>query len=205
MGQQASTAVLASTAVSVLAGGVGSAIGVGVAFPIDSLKTKTQVKVCTKGTADETVFSRARNSYRHEGIAGFYGGLIPTMVGSALISGVSLSSNHLAVCAINASNFMGGGAGGRAVTPFVTLLLAAFFAAFVQTFVIVPVGKFASLFFSLLNHISKDQGPSRLKRTHQHVIFTQLTRFLSGNKRSSQSYDASSRKSILVRQRARMH
>ena len=180
MVQQASTSVsfVGSTAASLLIAGIGSAIGVGVAYPIDSLKTKTQVKVCTKETAYETLFSRARNTHRHEGIAGFYGGLIPTMVGSALISGVSLSSNHLAVCALNASNFMGGGAGDGGVTPFVTLLLAAFFAAFIQTFVIVPVGKFASLFFSLLNHISKDQGPSRLRRTHQHVIFTQLTRFL---------------------------
>ena len=147
MGQHVSTSVsiAGSTAASVLAGGVGSAIGVGVAFPIDSLKTKTQVKVCTKGTADETVFSRARNTYRHEGIAGFYGGLIPTMVGSALISGVSLSSNHLAVCAINASNFMGGGVSGRdASTPFVTLLLAACISGFVQTFVVVPVGESAS-------------------------------------------------------------
>ena len=145
MGQQASTAVLASTAVSVLAGGVGSAIGVGVAFPIDSLKTKTQVKVCTKGTADETVFSRARNTYRHEGIAGFYGGVKAAMIGNALISAVSFSANQLVIGMLNASNFMGGGVSGRdASTPFVTLLVAACFAGFVQTFINCPIGKFAS-------------------------------------------------------------
>ena len=146
MGQQASTStVLASTAVSVLAGGVGSAIGVGVAFPIDSLKTKTQVKVCTKGTADETIFARARNTYRHEGIAGFYGGVKAAMIGNALISAVSFSANQLLIGMLNASNFMGGGVSGRdASTPFVTLLLAACISGFVQTFVVVPVGESAS-------------------------------------------------------------
>ena len=147
MGQQASTSVsvLASTAVSVLAGGVGSAIGVGVAFPIDLLKTKTQVKVCTKGTAEETIFARVRNTYRHEGIAGFYGGVKAAMIGSALISAVSFSANELVIGILNASIFLGGGVGGRdAITPFVTLLLAACFSGFVQTFVVVPVGKSAS-------------------------------------------------------------
>ena len=146
MGQQTSTyaSVLASTTVSVLAGGVGSAIGVGVAFPIDSLKTKTQVKVCTKGTADETIFARARNTYRHEGIAGFYGGVKAAMIGNALISAVSFSANELVIGLLNASNFLGGGVGGRGVTPFVTLLLAACFSGFVQTLVVVPVGKSAS-------------------------------------------------------------
>ncbi len=146
MGQQASTStVLASTAVSVLAGGVGSAIGVGVAFPIDSLKTKTQVKVCTKGTADETIFARARNTYRHEGIAGFYGGVKAAMIGNALISAVSFSANQLVIGMLNASNFLGGGVSGRdASTPFVTLLLAACISGFVQTFVVVPVGESAS-------------------------------------------------------------
>jgi solute carrier family 25 carnitine/acylcarnitine transporter 20/29 len=146
MGQHASTvSFLASTAVSVLAGGVGSAIGVGVAFPIDSLKTKTQVKVYTKGTADETIFARARNTYRHEGIAGFYGGVKAAMIGNALISAVSFSANQLVIGMLNASNFLGGEVSGRdASTPFVTLLLAACISGFVQTFVVVPVGKSAS-------------------------------------------------------------
>ena len=147
MGQHVSTSVsiAGSTAASVLAGGVGSAIGVGVAFPIDSLKTKTQVKVCTKGPADETVFARARNTFRQEGIVGFYGGVKAAMIGSALISAVSFSANELVIGMLNASNFLGGGVDGRdASTPFITLLLAACFSGFVQTIVVVPVGKSAS-------------------------------------------------------------
>jgi hypothetical protein len=141
-----SASFVGSTAASLLIAGVGSAIGVGVAYPIDVLKTKAQVTVCTEGKANVSVSERAINTYRQEGIAGFYGGLIPTMVGSALICGVSLSSNHLAVGALNATGFLGGGVSGRA-TPFITLLLAAFFAAFIQTFVIVPVGKFACFIY----------------------------------------------------------
>jgi hypothetical protein len=136
--------VIGSTVASVLAGGVGSAIGLCVAYPIDVLKTKAQVKVCIEGKANETVFARARTIFQREGIAGFFGGVTSAMIGSALISAVSFSTNKLVIGLLNASNFLGGGVGGGAVTPFVTLLIAAFFSGFVQTFVVVPVGKFGS-------------------------------------------------------------
>jgi hypothetical protein len=133
-----------STAASLFAGGIGSAIGVGIAFPIDVLKTKMQVKVSIKGTADETLFMRAIKTFREEGVAGFFRGVTAAMMGNALISAVSFSANELAIGALNGSNFLGGGVGGRATTPFLTLLLAACFAGIIQTFVVVPVGKFIS-------------------------------------------------------------
>ena len=133
MGQHFSTylTVVARTAASVVAGGVGSAIGLAVAFPIDVLKTKAQVTVRSEGKANESVFERARNILRQEGIAGFYGGVKTAMIGKAFTSSISFGANQLVIGVMNASNFMGGGAGDRAATPFVTFLLAACFAGFV--------------------------------------------------------------------------
>ena len=191
MGQKNSTylAVVARTAASVVAGGVGSAIGLAVAYPIDVLKTKAQVTVCTEGKANESVLERARNILRQEGIAGFYGGVKTAMIGKAFTSSISFGANQLGIGMLNASNFMGGGVDGRdASTPFVTLLVAACFAGFVQTFINCPIGKFAS------ESRPFNQGGEILNLD-------------SSRKRSSQSYDASSRKGvfILVCQRARVH
>ena len=144
--------LLGSTAASVLAGGIGSAIGVGVAFPIDVLKTKMQVNVGTKGTADETAFTRAMKTFREEGVAGFFGGVTAAMIGNALISAVSFSANELAIGVLNGFNFLGGGISGRATTPFLTLLLAACFSGVVQTFVVVPVGKFTPFKIIFMEH-----------------------------------------------------
>ncbi len=145
MGQHFSTylTVVARTAASVVAGGVGSAIGLAVAYPIDVLKTKAQVTVSTEGKANESVLERARNILRQEGIAGFYGGVKTAMIGKAFTSSISFGANQLGIGMLNATNFLGGGVGGRKDgTPFVTLLLAACFAGFVETFINCPIGKF---------------------------------------------------------------
>jgi hypothetical protein len=126
MGNQNSTSlsVVVSTAASVLAGGIGSAIGLYVAYPIDVLKTKAQVTVCTKGKADESVLERAINIHKQEGIGGFYGGVKSAMIGKALVSSMSFGANQLVIGVLNAYNFGGGGGVGstRATTPFLTLL-----------------------------------------------------------------------------------
>jgi hypothetical protein len=195
MGQHFSTSfsVVAKTAASVLAGGVGSAIGLAVAYPIDVLKTKAQVTVCTEGKVNESVLERGRNILRQEGIFGFYGGVKTAMIGKAFTSSISFGANQLGIGVLNASDFMGGGGvGGKAAgTPFATLLLAACFAGFVQTFINCPIGKFAS--DSLLCGIAS------------HAIKGDMLNLDSSGKRASEGHDASSRKSILVRQRARMH
>ena len=145
-----SFSVFGRTAASVLAGGVGSAIGVVVAYPIDVLKTKAQIKACSNNSNysnnksvknDSGVIDTARNIYRIKGITGFFNGVLTTMIGSALVSAVSFSANELAISVLNAASLFGGGPDGRAVTPFVILLLAACFSGFVQTFVVIPVGE----------------------------------------------------------------
>jgi hypothetical protein len=147
MGNQYSTSlsVVVTTAASVLAGGIGSAIGLYVAYPIDVLKTKAQVTVCTKGKADESVLELAKNIHKQEGIGGFYGGVKSAMIGKALVSSMSFGANQLVIGVLNACNFLGGGVGStRVATPFLTLLLAACFAGVVGTFINCPLGEFAS-------------------------------------------------------------
>ena len=140
-----SISVFGRTAASVLAGGVGSAIGVFVAYPIDVLKTKAQIKACNNiknsTIKNDSVFETVRNIYRIKGISGFFNGVLTTMIGNALVSAVSFSANELAISVLNATSLFGGGPDSRAVTPFIVLLLAACFSGFVQTFVVIPVGE----------------------------------------------------------------
>jgi hypothetical protein len=63
------TALSGSAVASILAGSVAGAIGVGVAFPLDTLKTKAQV--IGGGSMLQTI----AKVYRQEGIAGFFGGV----------------------------------------------------------------------------------------------------------------------------------
>lgn len=135
-------------AASVLAGGVGSAIGVFIAYPIDVLKTKAQINSSKSNNSnsktaenDSGVIDTARNIYRIKGIAGFFNGVLTTMIGSALVSAVSFSANELGISVLNAAGLFGGGPDDKAVTPFIILLLAACFSGFIQTFVNIPVGE----------------------------------------------------------------
>ena len=56
----------------------------GVAYPLDTLKTKAQ---STAGSAPQNAFALTAQIYRNEGVAGFYGGVSTTMLGQALIKG----------------------------------------------------------------------------------------------------------------------
>ena len=94
--------VLANPAVaSLVAGSVAGAIGVGVAFPLDTLKTKSQVlgqrerAVATGGGSASTAAISSENSksgnvgmlqlisliYKTEGLSGFFGGVKGMMAG----------------------------------------------------------------------------------------------------------------------------
>lgn len=70
--------------VSLAAGMVGGAIGVGVAYPLDTLKTKQQASA---GSENLGPVELTRQIYRAEGVAGFYGGVTTTMAGQAIIKG----------------------------------------------------------------------------------------------------------------------
>ncbi|EED89830.1 mitochondrial carrier protein, partial [Thalassiosira pseudonana CCMP1335] len=128
-----------------LAGSVGGAIGVGVAYPFDTLKTKSQVY---KSPEDDLI-SLVKLILEVEGIGGFFGGVKAMMIGQALIKSVAFSANELALGALHdneglaandvaAAGVVDGGDGAVA-TSFVTLLLAASFSGFVTSFLVAPV------------------------------------------------------------------
>ena len=78
----AAPAATLPAAVSLLAGSIGGAIGVVVAYPLDTLKTKTQ---STADGGPSNPLALAAAIYREEGVAGFYGGMSSTMWGQAII------------------------------------------------------------------------------------------------------------------------
>lgn len=77
--KSSSTQLSASTAMaSLLAGSIGGAVGVGMAYPFDTLSTKAQVSTGN----DESHLSFTRNLvkiWRSEGIAGFFDGVLVTV------------------------------------------------------------------------------------------------------------------------------
>jgi hypothetical protein len=136
MGQNSSISlsVIGTGVASLFAGSVGSAVGTGVAYPLDVLKTKAQTSLDEDGVEEPTgIFERIRNIYANEGICGFYGGVRTTMIGKAVISGVSFGTNKLALSALNATSSWGG--------SFSKMLLAACIAGFVAAFLVLPVDR----------------------------------------------------------------
>ena len=125
MGQNSSISlsVIGTGVASLFAGSVGSAIGTGVAYPLDVLKTKAQTSL---DGVEESTPTLIRNIYERDGIGGFYGGVRTTMIGKAMISGVSFGTNMLTLVAWGA---------------FPRMLVAACIAGFVATFLVLPVGE----------------------------------------------------------------
>ena len=72
------------------AGMVGGAIGVGVAYPLDTVKVKTQAFAETAAPGEKlpSVWALARWVLDEEGLAACYSGVSSTMLGQALIKGV---------------------------------------------------------------------------------------------------------------------
>mmetsp|Transcript_9381 Transcript_9381/g.14035 ORF Transcript_9381/g.14035 Transcript_9381/m.14035 type:complete len:321 (+) Transcript_9381:115-1077(+) len=136
---------------SLVAGSVAGAIGVGVAFPLDTLKTKSQVLASSQrsggiqtdpssGTAsllageDVTqmnMFELFVLIYKMEGIGGFYGGVRGMMVGQAVIKSVAFSANQIGLSVLKEN---------AAFLPSAAVLLgAAFFSGFVTSFLVTPI------------------------------------------------------------------
>lgn len=136
---------------SVMAGSLAGAIGVGVAFPLDTLKTKSQVLGQQKQPRDpqlldNTLVANEDGSVtleqpkqgliplvklilQTEGVAGFFGGVRAMMIGQALIKAVAFSANTTALQALQP----------YALASVVSLILAACFAGFVTSFLVAPV------------------------------------------------------------------
>jgi len=106
---------------------VGGAIGVGVAYPLDTLKTKTQSMAGSGSNALEL----AAQLVRTEGVAGFYSGVTSTMVGQALIKGVVFFVYEAAKALLSADP--------SADPSVAALIAAACISGAVGSFVVTPV------------------------------------------------------------------
>jgi hypothetical protein len=65
---------------------VAGSLGVGLAYPLDTLKVKAQVYAGAGGSMGAVAL--ATRVINEEGLGGFYSGVVPTMIGQALIKGV---------------------------------------------------------------------------------------------------------------------
>lgn len=131
--------MISPTIASVIAGSVGGVVGVAVSFPLDTIKTKTQVMgslpLSTKKGEDPAsrvnILKATRMIYRAEGLKGFYHGCRPMMTGQALIKAISFTVNALVLAALLPYSAY--------VSHVVLLLMAACTAGLVSSFVVSPV------------------------------------------------------------------
>jgi len=128
---------------SLVAGSIAGAIGVGVAFPLDTLKTKSQV-LASGGGGTAAVSGNAINPedmnmlqlmvyiYQLEGIGGFFGGVKGMMAGQAIIKSVAFSANAFMLTYLTTTSAFDLG-------NSLSLLIAAMFSGFVTSFLVAPI------------------------------------------------------------------
>jgi len=138
---------------SIMAGSLAGAIGVGVAFPLDTLKTKAQVmssqnintgydSVASISTGENVVSANETSEpigmlqlipliYNVEGIAGFYGGVKGMMIGQAFIKSVAFCVNDTALSLLPTIF--------PTLTTTSSLLLAACLSGFITSFLVNPI------------------------------------------------------------------
>jgi len=133
--QQSSTCqfMLNPASASILAGSVAGAVGVGVAYPFDTLKTKAQIM--GRVSADELgMLGIMKMIWKNDGVGGFFFGVQSMMIGKALIKAVAFWANTSAL------NFLLGNAKYSSVHknlfPFI---MAASFSGLAASFVVTPV------------------------------------------------------------------
>jgi Mitochondrial carrier protein len=146
---------------SVVAGSLAGAIGVGVSFPLDTLKTKAQVLRSAAAINDSndmsssSMLTSARPSldgsaaasrpeslgmlkmfgliWEREGLSGFFSGVKGAMFGQAIIKALAFSANSNTITLLKASELT------RDLPSAAILLLASCFAGFITSFVVVPI------------------------------------------------------------------
>ena len=124
---QCSSTVTVPAVVSLAAGMVGGAVGIGVAYPLDTLKTKQQASATSNNLNPVQL---TQMIYRTEGIAGFYGGVSSTMAGQAVIKGALFFVNGGARNALMRTTLG---------TSFTALCLAAAISGAITSFIMSPV------------------------------------------------------------------
>lgn len=128
------------TAASVIAGSVGGVVGVAVSFPLDTIKTRSQVtrrlplsrnKKDEDASASTSMRQAMKMIYRSEGLGGFYHGCVPMMLGQAVIKAVSFTVNALMLSVLLPYS--------EYIPHILILLMAACTAGLVASFIVSPV------------------------------------------------------------------
>ena len=91
---------LSAAAASLLSGAVAGSVGVGVSYPLDSIKTKSQVYAPGASPGLGAMF---RLVYENEGLSGFYQGVTGVMLGQALIKAIAFAVNSFALTKMDAT------------------------------------------------------------------------------------------------------
>lgn len=115
---------------SLFAGSIAGACGVGVGYPLDSLKTRAQTFSSLSGR-QLGMIGMIKLILRNEGILGFYAGVGGTMFGQALIAAAAFSTNSYAMVYLTKGN--------PASATLLQLALAASFGGFVTSFLTNPL------------------------------------------------------------------
>ena len=94
---------------SVAAGSVAGAVGVGFAYPFDSMKTKIQ-NIAALGNGDNvdekvpSFLQTAHLIFKNEGLQSLYKGVAGVMIGNGLIKACAFSMNRWALAELTAGN-----------------------------------------------------------------------------------------------------
>lgn len=119
-------------------GSIAGVVGIGVAYPFDSLKTKAQVYAISQeenfdkelNSKGKSLLNIARIVYNKEGIRGFYQGVAGVMVGEAFVKATLFGANSWALSLLCPDD----------VIPSIwELTVAAAFSGVVSSFVLNPI------------------------------------------------------------------
>lgn len=121
--------------ISLGAGSVAGAIGVGFAYPIDTIRIKVQVYAVQKqDDAKLSLVAIFKKIVESEGIKGFYSGVGGVMLAQAFIKSAAFGSNAWALSEISDYFHLD-----ESHAPLIALAFAAAFSGFVTSFVVNPV------------------------------------------------------------------
>lgn len=114
-------------------GSLSGVIGIGTAYPLDSLKTKSQTFSSSRnssGDATLNMIDMAKYVYQEEGLRGFYSGVYGVMAGEAFVKASLFGSNAWALSVLNPESLD---------PSLLQLTLAAAFSGVVSSFVLNPI------------------------------------------------------------------
>eukprot|EP01035_Chromulina_nebulosa_P019191 gene19191-25037_t len=123
--------VIDSTLLSVIAGSLAGSIGVGVAYPMDAIKTKTQTYASSSSSGRSIgTLAMMKLVLEKEGIPGFYGGVVWVMIGQAFIKSAAFATNTWALNILHDD---------PTNPTLINLVLSACFAGFLTSFIVNPI------------------------------------------------------------------